>query len=82
MSSSEVSPVVSLPVSEPLSIAERLSNVQRALTAEDLADLLQVSRLTILRKAKRGVIPCFRIGSCVRFDPKSVAVWLRKRGVQ
>jgi excisionase family DNA binding protein len=47
-----------------------------------LAELLHVSRLTVIRKARKGTIPCFRVGACVRFDPKSIATWLRKRGVQ
>ncbi len=43
---------------EPLlSFSETAKQYPRALTADDLADLLQVSRLTVLRKAKRGVIP-------------------------
>jgi excisionase family DNA binding protein len=67
---------------EPLSLIDRLKNFQRALTPEELADLLQVSRLTIVRKAKKGTIPSFRVGTCVRFDPKSVALWLMRRGVQ
>ena len=67
---------------EPLSLIDRLKNFQRALTPEELADLLQVSRLTVVRKAKKGTIPSFRVGTCVRFDPKSVALWLMRRGVQ
>jgi excisionase family DNA binding protein len=66
---------------EPLSLIDRLSNVQRAMTADELADLLQLSRLTVIRKAKKGTIPSFRIGTCVRFDPRSIALWLKRRGV-
>jgi hypothetical protein len=36
-----------------------------------------VSRITIFKQAKAGRIPSFRIGTCVRFDPKIVANWLR-----
>jgi hypothetical protein len=28
--------------------------------------------------AKAGRIPSFRIGTCVRFDPKTVGNWLRE----
>jgi hypothetical protein len=28
--------------------------------------------------AAAGRIPSFRIGSCVRFDPRAVAKWLRQ----
>jgi eukaryotic-like serine/threonine-protein kinase len=30
------------------------------------------------RSAKAGRIPCFHVGSCVRFDPRQVANWLRR----
>jgi excisionase family DNA binding protein len=39
---------------------------------------LAVSRITIFKLAKARRIPCFRIGTCVRFDPRAVANWLRK----
>lgn len=52
------------------------------MTAEELADLLNVSRLTILRRAKRGTIPSFRVGSCVRFDPANISKWLMEMGVK
>jgi excisionase family DNA binding protein len=51
-----------------MSLASRINAIHRALTAEELAELLQMSRITILRRAKRGSIPSFRVGSCVRFD--------------
>ena len=52
------------------------------LTAEELAELLQMSRITILRRAKRGSIPSFRVGSCVRFDSAAIAKWLMQQGVR
>ena len=64
---------------EPLSLADRIERRKRALTAAELADLLTVSRITIFKQAKAGRIPSFRIGTCVRFDPKSVAQWLRRQ---
>lgn len=48
-----------------------------ALTAKDLAEILNVSKITIFKYAKAGRIPSFRIGTCVRFDPRAVANWLR-----
>ena len=44
----------------------------------ELAELLAVSRVTVFKQAAAGRIPCFRIGTCVRFDPRAVATWLRK----
>ena len=63
---------------EPLSLADRIERMGRALTADELASMLTVSRITIFKQAKAGRIPSFRIGTCVRFDPKSVGTWLRK----
>ena len=58
-----------------MSLASRIKAIHRALTAEELAELLQMSRITILRRAKRGSIPSFRVGSCVRFDSAAIAKW-------
>jgi excisionase family DNA binding protein len=63
---------------ESLSIADRIERIQRALTANELAEMFTVSRITIFKHAKAGRIPSFRIGTCVRFDPRSVAQWLRR----
>ena len=63
---------------EPLSLADRIEKIGRALTAYELAEMFTVSRITIFKQAKAGRIPSFRIGTCVRFDPLSVAQWLRR----
>jgi len=63
---------------EPLSLANRIERMGRALTADQLAEMLTVSRITVFKLAKAGRVPCFRIGTCVRFDPRAVATWLRK----
>ena len=63
----------------PVSIADRVRSIERALTADDLADLLQISRLTILRKAKKGIIPSFRVGTLVRFCPNKIYDWLKQQ---
>jgi excisionase family DNA binding protein len=65
-------------MSEIQSLPDRIERVGHALTAVELAELLAISRITVFRMAKTGRIPCFRIGSCVRFDPRAVANWLRK----
>ena len=62
-----------------MSLADHLEKLAHALTAEDLAKLLRVSRVTIFKHAAAGRIPSFRVGSCVRFDPREVARWLRNR---
>lgn len=61
----------------PLTLADRIERMGRALTAQELARILNVSKITIFKQAKAGRIPNFRIGTCVRFDPRAVANWLR-----
>ena len=62
-----------------LTLADRIERFERALTADELASLLSVSKVTIFKQAKAGRIPSFRIGTCVRFDPRTVARWLRTK---
>lgn len=61
------------------SLADLIEMTGHALTANELAVLLAVSHKTLFKQAKRGRIPCFHVGTCVRFDPFSVAKWLRRQ---
>lgn len=61
-----------------MTIADQLETRKTALTATELVDILNISRLTVYDRAKAGQIPCFRIGTCVRFDPKRTAEYLRQ----
>jgi excisionase family DNA binding protein len=63
--------------SPTLSLADQIERQGIALTAEELAKTLNVSKVTIFKQAKAGRIPSFRVGTCARFDPKVVAKWLR-----
>jgi excisionase family DNA binding protein len=63
----------------PLNIRERIANFDRAMTADELAGILGVSRITIFKHAKDGRLPCFRIGTCVRFCPQTVADWIARQ---
>lgn len=58
-------------MSDAKSLPDQIERVSHALTAAELAQWLAVSRITIFKLARAGRIPCFRIGTCVRFDPKS-----------
>ena len=62
-----------------MSLAEQIEKMGRALTADDLAQFLSVSKVQVYKLASEGKIPCFRIGMSLRFDPHSVAGWLRKK---
>jgi excisionase family DNA binding protein len=65
-----------------VAIADSIEQIERCLTAAELSWLLNVHKLTIYRLAKAGTLPSFRMGTCVRFEPKAVASWLRERGAR
>jgi excisionase family DNA binding protein len=60
-------------------ILEQLRRADHALTSKDLERLLAISKSTISREVSSGRLPCFRIGSSLRFDPRKVAEWLEAR---
>jgi excisionase family DNA binding protein len=62
-----------------VNLASQIEKMGRALTADDLAELLSVSKVQVYKLASQGKIPAFRIGMSLRFDPHSVAAWLRER---
>jgi excisionase family DNA binding protein len=62
-----------------VNLIDEVESQEGALTIEWLAKKLNISRKTLYRMASRGKLPCIRIGSCVRLNPKSIANWLRKR---
>ena len=64
-------------VSEAKSLADQIEGSRHALRAGELAELLAVSKITVFKLARAGRIPSFRVGTCVRFDPRQVANWLR-----
>lgn len=59
-------------------LANQIEAICHALTAEDLAEKLQVTPTMIRKLAREGRLPSFRVGTAVRFDPKLVAAWLRR----
>lgn len=63
------------------SIEDRLAGFDRALTAEDVAALFALHPQTVYQQARRGEIPCFRIGTAVRFDPKRLKEWYEKHSI-
>jgi excisionase family DNA binding protein len=62
-----------------MNLPEQIEKMGRALTADDLSELLSVSKVQIYKMASARTIPSFRVGLCLRFDPHSVAAWLRKK---
>jgi excisionase family DNA binding protein len=63
----------------PIELVQKLEATPGALRARDLAELFGVTQQHIYKLAARGVIPSFRVGTAVRFDPAMVAEWLRRK---
>lgn len=64
---------------KPQSIADVLEEKGRLLTVKELSAILAMSKSTIYDRAKNGLIPTVSIGGDVRFDPFTIAAWLRKK---
>ena len=65
-----------------MTLAERLRSKNKALTVEELADLLGVAIRTVCKEVEDNRIPFFRIRSSIRFDPHQVADWLEGKMVE
>ena len=64
---------------EDKGLASMVRARRKAWTAEELSELLSISTKTIYSMAKKHRIPCFRIGSLVRFDPALTAAWIESK---
>lgn len=62
-----------------LNLIEELESRRGGIKVADLACILGVDDKHIYRMAARGLLPSFRVGGAVRFDPQEIAKWLRER---
>ena len=58
-------------------LTSRIEKLPGALTAAELAALLNMGKTAVYGMAATGRIPSLRIGAMVRFDPARIAKWLR-----
>lgn len=49
------------------------------LSANEAADYLKISYWTVLEKAKKGTIPCVKIGARVLFSQEGIDAWIESR---
>lgn len=61
-----------------MSIIDTLDITDHAMTARDVARLLQLSLQTVYELAKDGTLPSFKVGWSLRFDPAILAEQLRR----
>jgi excisionase family DNA binding protein len=62
-----------------MTIIEQIEKRSSALKTSEVAKLLEVTRQHIYCLAAQGLIPCFRVGGAIRFDPQELAAWLKSR---
>jgi excisionase family DNA binding protein len=63
------------------SLPAQIRNRRTAWTAEELAELLALSRKHIYKLAKNRRMPSLRIGGAIRFDPHATANWLEGKAI-
>ena len=65
----------------PISLAEQIERIERALSVTEVARLLSLCRASVYRYIDAGIIPAIRIGTTLRVDPKALAQCLRRRAL-
>jgi excisionase family DNA binding protein len=54
-------------------------SIERPLTPEDVATLLQIDRETVYRMARRGELPAFKVSRRWRFLPSHLQHWMEQQ---
>ena len=62
-----------------MSLGDFLDKRATALTVSEVAEILNISERHVYKLASASIIPSFRVGSAIRFDPSLVAAWLRQK---
>lgn len=62
-----------------MTLAEQLRSKKKALTVDELADLLGIGLRTLYKEVEDDHIPFFRVRTSIRFDPHQVADWLEMK---
>lgn len=53
-----------------------MTQTEELMNTEDVAELLNVSEVTVRYWARQGVIPAFKLGRHVRYDRQAITRWL------
>jgi len=64
---------------KPEHIPDPRELLQRLLTVEEVAAMLQLRPSTIRAYAERGSLPCVHVGNRLRFLPSDVGLWIGQR---
>lgn len=53
--------------------------VARLMTPDDVAAMLGLTRVQVIRQSRAGKIPSLQIGKCYRYRESSLQAWLDKQ---
>lgn len=70
-------PVVQTPVQAP--IPQPQAGIVPLLNADQVAKLLGVSPLTVVRMSKVGRLPSLKVGKCWRYRAATIAQWIQSQ---
>ncbi len=57
-----------------------MEEARRLMTADEVAEVLRVSRLRVYELARIGAIPTVRMGRQIRFAPGALNQWMAQGG--
>ena len=60
-------------------ITQTLRGRRKAISVEDLAELLDCSKQWLYDQVKRNTIPAAKLPGMIRFDPALIAAWWEQR---
>ena len=53
---------------------------EKLMSIKEVAEFLGVSKMAIYKWAKKGFIPCLRVGRQYRFIKEEIIEWAKRRG--
>jgi excisionase family DNA binding protein len=59
-----------------------MTQSKEILTTKEVAEYLKIHPLTVMKHAREGRIPAFRIGTDWRFHKKHIERWIKEKSAQ
>ena len=53
--------------------------MENLLNSKQVADLLGMSKIWVYKQAEKGLLPFYRVGDAIRFDPEEIKAYLDSR---
>ena len=60
-------------------IVEQIAAKRKAFSLREFSEIIGMSYRSLNDMANNRTLPCIRIGTTIRLDPKTTADWLRER---